>query len=169
MVIMGIDPGNLESGVVWVEDGILTEHGIYPNAEVLQFVKSAGADWLLAVEWINAMGMAVGKEVFETCLWAGRFGQAAPCPVRYIPRTRVKLHHCGSSTANDGNVARALRDKYGQKGTKASPGYFFGVKEHEWQAFAVAAYALEGASHASELRVNRGDELFFGSQTESKD
>jgi len=100
------------------------------------------------------MGMTVGKEVFETCMWVGRFAQAANAPVRLIPRGRIKMHHCGNMRAKDGNISQSLRDKYGEKGTKSAPGYFFGVSSHAWQAFAVAAYAMEGASDKSEILIN---------------
>ena len=39
------------------------------------------------------------------------------------------------------------------KGTKASPGYFYGVSKHAWQAFAVGAYVMEGGTHKDELQA----------------
>jgi len=149
--IIGIDPGNKKSGWCLVQGGIIKSSGVIENEALLNYSFFAGRDSILAIEWIQSMGMAVGKEVFETCWWAGRFAQHHAGPVRMIPRGRIKLHHCGSSRAKDGNVAQSLRDKYGQKGTKAAPGYFYGVSSHVWQAFAVAAYVMEGAEHESEI------------------
>ncbi|MEN6404027.1 MAG: hypothetical protein ABFD94_18945, partial [Armatimonadia bacterium] len=119
--------------------------------DMLDFVSALSPEDIMAVEWINAMGMAVGREVFETCLWAGRFTMAAPCVSRLVHRGLIKLHHCGSSRAKDGNIVQALKDKYGDKGTKSSPGYFYGIASHMWQAFAIASYVLEGASDPKEF------------------
>ena len=43
--------------------------------------------------------MAVGREVFETCLWIGRFVEAwyEPDAVQLVYRRDVKLHLCGSA------------------------------------------------------------------------
>lgn len=43
----------------------------------------------------------------------------------------------------DTMVVRALKEKYGQKGTKANPGFFYGMSKDAWQAFALAAYVVE--------------------------
>ena len=153
-ILIGIDPGNTQSGYVIVQDGKIVESGVEANHEILLLVQ-ANQDATFAIEWIQAMGMAVGKEVFETCLWAGRFAQAANGLVRLIPRGRIKMHHCGSARAKDGNIVQSLKDKYGDKGTKKEPGFFFGVSSHAWQAFAVAAYVLEGASDPSEIIVSK--------------
>jgi hypothetical protein len=151
--IIGIDPGNQESGWVLVEEKKITSSGVSPNEQLLEMLREHPFA-TLAVEWIQSMGMTVGKEVFETCRWVGRFeqvGRENQMEVRLIPRGRIKLHHCGSSRAKDANVSQSLRDAYGQKGTKKNPGYFYGVSSHAWQAFAVAAYVLEGARHESEI------------------
>ncbi len=158
MTIIGIDPGNKQSGWVIIgPDGKIESSGVIENNLLLKSLEDqAECEFprVVAIEWIQAMGMAVGKEVFETCLWAGRFAQAANCFVRMIPRGRIKMHHCGSARAKDGNICQSLRDKYGEKGTAKAPGYFFGVSSHAWQAFAVAAYAMEGAKDESEILIN---------------
>jgi hypothetical protein len=49
--------------------------------------------------------MAVGAEVFDTVLWAGRFAEAAHrVPVVMLPRRAVKLALCGDSRAKDANI-----------------------------------------------------------------
>ena len=155
--IIGIDPGNKESGWVIVSNGKIESCGVMENNLVLNSLQDiAECDFprIVAIEWIQSMGMAVGKEVFETCLWAGRFAQAAGGEVRMVPRGRIKLHHCGSARAKDGNIVQSIKDKYGDKGTKAEPGYFYGIASHAWQAFAVASYVMEGASDPSEIHIN---------------
>jgi hypothetical protein len=161
MIIMGIDPGNFKSGVtIWSRAGKENKYqidynNILINEDVLKLIQNnEGLIDVLACEWIQAMGMAVGKEVFETCLWAGRFVErASSCGIscRCVPRGVIKLHHCGTPHAKDSNICQALRDKYGEKGTKKDPGFFYGVKDHIWQACAVAAYAAEGGKDPKEL------------------
>jgi 5-methylcytosine-specific restriction protein A len=63
--------------------------------------------------------VAVGAEVFDTVLWAGRFAEAAHrVPVVLLPRRAVKLALCGDSRARDANIRQALIDRFG--GTAAS-------------------------------------------------
>lgn len=157
MKVIGIDPGTTKSGVVlWGSDDdshSILHAGVTDNGDVAGFIRTCNPD-VVAIEWIQSMGMVVGKEVFETCLWVGRFvefsvGIEIPC--RCVPRGVIKLHHCMSPRANDSNISQALRDKYGQKGTKKDPGFFFGVAGHAWQACAVAAYVAEGGRDPSEI------------------
>ncbi len=39
--------------------------------------------------------------------------------------------------AKDANISQALRDRFGEKGTKAHPGWFYGVSKDVWSAIAV--------------------------------
>lgn len=168
MKILAIDPGTTRSGIVtWTktapERGSMTDRNYINSPLILE--NELVEDWIgncckpvitkIAIEWIESRGMPVGKTTFETCLWVGRFVKEAinhGIPVRCIPRGAIKMHHCGSMRAKDGNVSQALRDKYGEKGVKADPGFFFGVASHAWQACAVAAYVAEGAEDEKELR-----------------
>lgn len=169
MNIIAIDPGTNESGYigwsVWSGEAELERHhkinhiGNIDNDTVLGMLGcmtsfDAEKD-VVAIEWIQSYGMPVGKETFETCLWVGRFLQACLSfgyNVRLIPRSPIKLWHCGSPRAKDSNISQALRDKYGEKGTKAEPGFFYGVSKHAWQACAVAAYVAEGGDNEAELK-----------------
>jgi len=123
--------------------GIVVNSGTEPNVDVLS---RAGwcdaAQYVLAIEMVASYGMPVGREVFETCVWIGRFQQAwrAPEEVRLIYRRDVKLHLCGSMRAKDPHVWQALIDKLG---TKAAPGPLDGVKSHARSALAVAVTAAE--------------------------
>ena len=94
---------------------------------------------------IASYGMPVGREVFETCVWIGRFQQAwhDPEAVRLVYRRDVKLHLCGSPKAKDGNIRAALIDKLGPVGLKSAPGPLYGVKSHAWAALAAAVTAAE--------------------------
>ncbi|WP_274347012.1 hypothetical protein [Xanthomonas campestris] len=95
----------------------------------------------LAIEMIASYGMPVGREVFETCVWVGRYQQAwrSPEAVQLVYRRDVKLHLCGNAKAKDANIRQALLDLIGPQGTKRAPGPTYGVKSHAWAALGVAA------------------------------
>lgn len=142
MRILAIDPGTVESGWCYLDGDRVMASGISSNEEMLHQVK---AEWysdieVLAIEMIASYGMAVGKEVFETCVWVGRFQQAwgNPDAVRLVYRRDVKMHLCGTSKAKDANIRQALIDLLGPQGTKKSPGATYGVKSHAWAALGVA-------------------------------
>jgi len=71
----------------------------------------------------------------------GRFTEKienkAGITVKYIYRKDEKMDLCGTMKANDANISQALRDRFGEKGTKKNPGWFFGFYKDVWQAYAV--------------------------------
>jgi hypothetical protein len=150
--VLAIDPGNIDSAFSWIEDD--TRKPLWseklPNDTVARFLRANAAKIdRVVIEMIASYGMAVGQEVFDTCVWIGRFEQIARelgIPVERIVRKRVKMHHCHSNAAKDGNIIQALVDRfaYGKpnrgKGTKAEPGWFHGFKDDIWQAYALAVY-----------------------------
>lgn len=140
--ILAIDPGPTESGVVLWEDASPCPRiwpGVYQNHNLLTLLCGGEYD-ALAIEMIASYGMAVGRDVFETCVWIGRFMQAAKVPAERYVRNEIKTYLCGSSKAKDANVRQALIDLIGPPGTKNNPGPTYGVKTHAWAALAVAAY-----------------------------
>lgn len=150
MNVLAIDPGTHESAfVAWSSNIPRIEHaGIKPNAELLSmlgFNEMAGSSVfdVTAIEMVACYGMAVGKEVFETCVWIGRFHERMLPYPRLVYRRDVKMHHCQSARAKDANVRQSLIDKYGAPGTKKSPGLTYGLKSHLWQAFAIATFISE--------------------------
>ena len=88
--------------------------------------------------------MSVGVSTFDTVFWSGRFYERLRVRnvVERIGRKAIKIHLCNSVRAKDANVAQALRDKYGEKGTLKNPGPLFGIATHTWAALAVADYIL---------------------------
>jgi hypothetical protein len=140
-VILAIDPGTEQSG--WcLFDGTVLRSGVHPNATLLGEVRGSSAGVTLAIEMVASYGMPVGREVFETVRWIGRFQQAwrDPEAVRLVFRRDVKLHLCGSARAKDPNVWQALKDRLGEVGTKKNPGPLYGVNSHARAALAVAVY-----------------------------
>jgi hypothetical protein len=147
-VILALDPGPDETGFVRFDGASVLESGILPNDDMLYRVQCAVGRLeaqALAIEMIASYGMPVGREVFDTCVWIGRFKQSWQLPehVRLVFRKDVKMHLCGSPRAKDSNIRQALLDKLGPQGTKKSPGPTHGVRSHAWAALAVAVTALE--------------------------
>jgi hypothetical protein len=163
--VLAIDPGNVESGYALIDLASRrpVEVAKAPNEEVLDRLLELciGDPWEeepgvqhIAVEMVASYGMSVGKDVFETCVWIGRFQQladvyAAKVPCDLIVRKDVKMHHCGSTKANDSNIAQALIDRFAPgepnrgKGTKAAPGFFYGFRADIWQAYALAVLVAD--------------------------
>jgi hypothetical protein len=148
--ILAIDPGTTESGVARYAGGVVVDSGVVPNADLVWILQNMGpSKSVLAIEWIESYGMPVGREVFETVRWIGRFQQAwhDPIGVLFVPRREVKLALCGNVRAKDANIRQALLDRVGAPGTKAKPGPTYGVKSHAWSALAVAV-TVEARRHA---------------------
>ncbi len=73
---------------------------------------------------IASYGMAVGKTVFDTCVWIGRFKEIADfnsVDVEHIYRKDEKMNICHSMKAKDSNIRQALIDRFGPVGTKKNP------------------------------------------------
>lgn len=142
MTVLAIDPGPVESAfLVWGEDSL--DASVLPNDVVLDRLVRGFRPWeKVAIEMVACYGMPVGKEVFETCLWIGRFIQRSIEPTTLVYRKDVKIHLCGSMRAKDGNIRQALIDKYGPPGTKKAPGRTYGISGHLWSALAIADYVL---------------------------
>ena len=148
--ILAIDPANIESAYVLVNENYeILDKGKVPNEEMLTIVKNGLYDELV-IEMIASMGMAVGKEVFDTCVWIGRFWQASPIEQRaYIYRNEEKMNLCNNMRAKDTNIRMALIDRFAKhdfkngKGVKKNPDWFYGFKSDMWAAYAVAVTYLD--------------------------
>ena len=160
--VIAIDPGSEESGYVIVEKDTyrVLAKGKKPNEEVLGilirtlFEASESLEEMpeVAIEMVASYGMPVGREVFETCVWIGRFIEVCsgfPGQPERIYRAEEKLAICKSPKANDATIRRALADRfaYGEpnygKGTKKKPGWFYGFSADVWQAYAVAVTYID--------------------------
>jgi hypothetical protein len=153
MNIIGIDPGPTQSAFVEYDGVQIREFGKVPNAKLCTRLAChvARTGDVLAIEMIASYGMPVGAEVFETCVWIGRFIEAWGLEFEQVYRNRVKNHLCHSSKANDSNIRQALIDMFGGKekaiGRKATPGPLHEIKGDVWSALAVAVtYADQQAA-----------------------
>lgn len=168
MKILAIDPGNIESAYALIEmpDFKLLDFGKVKNEELLEMLMNyefEGWDKIekhfkfdkVAIEMVQCLGMAVGKSVFDTCVWIGRFFQVLDCQgenVDFVYRKEEKICLCGSLKAKDGNIRQALIDRYAKhdfkngKGVKKNPDTFYGVSKDVWQAIAVGVTYYENIS-----------------------
>jgi hypothetical protein len=154
MIVLSIDPGPEKSAAIeWNGEQILFAE-ILPNNDILEMFKGSArlicfAD-VLVIEEIVSYGMPVGKDVFNTVFWSGRFAQASLAPFHLMPRREVKIHLCGSMKAKDGNIRQAMIDRFGPVPTKKlSPPAYGGhkISKDLWSAWALSVtfYDLEGA------------------------
>lgn len=146
-MLIAIDPGTYESGVVWLEDdGRVIQAEQLPNEEIVRRLEADGCDPetndRVVIEMITQPGRA-GRETYETCRWIGRFEQAAgPTRVTIIRRDDIRFHWAGDASGNDATLRQAVIDHYGGKeiaiGSRKSPGPLAGITKHCWQALALA-------------------------------
>ena len=143
-MIIAIDPGNIESAYCIMEHDLKpVEFGKVKNEELLTMLEMATYDYKTVIEMIASYGMPVGKEVFDTCVWIGRFDHASFHPASFVYRKDVKMHLCGTMKAKDSNIRQALIDRFARhdfkngKGTKKKPDWFHGFSNDVWQAYAV--------------------------------
>lgn len=164
-LIIAIDPGDVDSA--WVvyntKYKVPVAYGYDDNKTVLDMLRSKNFSTEsdtpkelpeVVIEMIASYGMPVGASVFDTCVWSGRFAQAATENpntqdiVRFIVRKDIKMHLCGTPKAKDSNISQAICDRYGgtvkrAKGTKKNPGPLYGFKSDIWAAMGVAITAAE--------------------------
>jgi len=152
--VLGIDPGPVYSAYALIDAATcapLEADKVDSGLLLSMILGRRFGHASTAIEMVASYGMAVGAEVFDTCVWIGRFHEALRSvhpddPPTLVTRARVKLHHCHSPRANDATITQALIDRfaYGQrnrgKGTKSDPGFFYGFRADMWQAFALAVY-----------------------------
>lgn len=166
-LIFAIDPGTTESGYVLVEhDGKeitrVVDKGKRKNELLLNDLPYRIGSQEIVCEMVASYGMPVGREVFETCVWIGRFLQAggvlpAEQARHLVYRQEEKLTLCHSQSANDASIVQALVDRYSYgvpnhgKGTKKQPGFFYGFAKDAWQAFAVAVTWMEREKNENSL------------------
>ncbi|MDD5533676.1 MAG: hypothetical protein PHC52_12855 [Syntrophales bacterium] len=159
MLILAIDPGPTQSAllVYQSETKLIVWADILENADALKVClgRTEKCPYLahhLVVEMVESFGMAVGKEVFETVFWVGRFFQAwreGDGARHLVYRKQEKMHLCQSMRAKDTNIRQALIDMFPKTGkdgkgrpsaigTKKAKGPLFRLHDDLWSALAVA-------------------------------
>jgi hypothetical protein len=158
MTFIAIDPGTTQSAIVVFDSPqkvlfVATEE----NDRIENRLRRCCYDWHtvekkgyehLAIEMVASYGASVGEEVFETCLWIGRFIGAFNGPTTKLKRHEIKMALCHTMKGvNDSVIRQRLIDLYGGKdkaiGKKKTPGPLYSLRGDEWQALAVAVVWCE--------------------------
>lgn len=156
--IFAIDPGNIQSGYAVIEmpNFRLASFGKVDNGELIRLLeiynnrRELGDPNVFVIEKIASYGMPVGADVFDTCIWIGRFSHALKNKKQeFVYRKDEKITLCGSMKAKDTNIRQALINRYAKfdykngKGTKANQDTFYGVSKDVWAAIAVGVTYYE--------------------------
>lgn len=154
-MILAIDPGCYESAYCLIDTKtkIPVKFGKVDNEDLLLIIEELkGTYYALAIEMVASYGMRVGSEIFETCVWIGRFYERAITKVGDIDliyRKDVKKHF-GVKTRSkeklpnaDSQIRTALINQFGEVGTSKDKGYFYGFKADIWSAYAVGITYIE--------------------------
>ena len=152
MIVLAIDPGNIESAYVLMNDSYeIFQFGKIGNINMFEIIEETMPD-IVVIEMVASYGMAVGATVFETVFWIGRFYEASIrewSGCNRVYRKDVKMNLCGQTRAKDSNIRRALIDRFAKhdfkngKGTKKNPDWFYGFKADIWQAYAVGVTYID--------------------------
>lgn len=156
--IYAVDPGPETSAMCVLHNRrIISCEAEVPNFDLMSNLQLP-LDDILAIEWMECMGMAVGEEVFRTVYFSGKLSNAWRGRVLLVPRRAVKMHLCGSMKAKDGNVRQALIDMLGAPGKPSAPGPTFGVASHGWSALGIAIVTQSKLRGAPDLECVRWDD-----------
>ncbi|MFA6509966.1 MAG: hypothetical protein WCV62_05875 [Candidatus Peribacteraceae bacterium] len=121
MLILGIDPGPTESAYCYVTaEQTVDATNKVGNEGLIEMVRSsASSTGHVALESIQSYGMAVGREVFDTCFMIGRLIQVCKdlgLPYTLIPRPEYTRRICGAGKVNDAILRQALELRFGGYG-----------------------------------------------------
>ncbi len=158
MKLIAIDPGPKESGICVIDSDTYKplNAGKTQNELIIEKLglPANTQDIHVVIEMVGhyGTGMPAGAEVFETCVWIGRYMQwflDSGIRVSIMKRTDVKMNLCGSARAKDSNIRQALVDRFAPttknfgKGSMKDPGFFYGFAADMWQAFALGVTYLD--------------------------
>ena len=122
--ILAIDPGPAKSAWIEFAHDQPWQFGIHDNETMLDEIIPMYRESQLAIEMVGhyGKGMPAGKEVFDTCVWIGRFIQhwkrSTDRKHIILLRKTVCAHVCGSAKAKDGNIRQSMLDRFGPQWTK---------------------------------------------------
>ena len=155
--ILGIDPGPVKSGYIFLSlsnenifnriDKNHVENNKMKRIIISKCIKFNNIE--IVVETIVSYGTVMSQATIGTSIWAGRFLQMVEDvnkKVSFLSRPDVKMNLCKDSRAKKANMKQAIKDRFGEYGTKKNPGRLYslktnlekGVLEHIWASFQLA-------------------------------
>ncbi len=144
MIIIGVDPGPVKSGMVVCNELSLFRAEEIENDIFLRQIKNTMHDpsTCVAIEDITSYGAAIGKETIETAVFIGRLIEAAEST--RLPTFRYKRREYGmwttdGKTCTDKAIRASLESTYGGY-KKGEPLFKLKSGSHARSAFAVAKY-----------------------------
>lgn len=150
--ILAIDPGYEDSGFVFLsldeynKFDILNRDHINNNDIILLIMQKniLHGNIELVIETIVSYGNNIGQSTIDTAIWAGQFFRQGKClglKTSFISRSEVQLNLCNNKRAKPKNMKQALKDRFGDFGTKKNPGRLYKLKgagngkvDHIWSA-----------------------------------
>ena len=149
MLLLSIDTGTTKSAYVFVDTATykIEESGKVDNEKMMEIARFGYYD-ACVIEMFSSYGMRVGKEVFESVVMVGKIMEAVYYRKGFyadrIERQKVKQYVCcKGGSVKDADVIQTLKDRFGEKGTKKNPGFFFGINADQWQAFSTAVAYID--------------------------
>lgn len=148
-IVMGVDPGPLESAYVLWDGEHIVEQADAKNEDILEALRDPGRSFnivppnVVAIEQIRGFGVMASDALFDTCWYSGRFYEAFGAHRTFmVPRKEAAAHVCGvGGISKDQFVREAIISRFGGKeravGTKKDPGPLHGVSGHRWAALAI--------------------------------
>lgn len=181
-MVLAIDPGNENTAfVLWdfrnkqmVDKDKLSNQQFLKKLEQIAHSEHKYKIDEIAIECISSYGMAVGQDVFNTCIYIGilleKIQTIFGIKPKLVFRQTIKMHHChATSKVNDSTINTVLRQKYGEDNTvkKPNPIYWNSLVERSggnkymsgdiWAAFAVATFVAEDKEYLLKNPMERED------------
>jgi hypothetical protein len=142
---LGLDPGTTHTGYAIVKpDYSIVNAAKVPNEEIFEAIGRNPLD-AVAIESMNAYGMAVGREVFEACYWIGEFRHKARTlgtPCFLYPRPEWGRSLTGVRKNTDSAIRQALLLRFGGD-KKGEPLHMLKGSSDKRSAYGVAVYHLD--------------------------
>lgn len=148
MMILGIDPGPVESALVRYDSFNNCVRMLFygPNKKAVDYLSSN--DNYVVIERVCYYGKIAGEKTLHTAEAVGRFWQRAEdmrCEVRLPTRPEICTALCGLRNAEKPQMRARLIELHGGTaeaaiGTLKSRGPLYGISKHCWDALAAAVF-----------------------------
>lgn len=166
MITLNIDPANKQTAYVLVvsRDNTILDKGIIPNDKMIKLATELYYE-VLNIEIVANMGLS-GVSLYDTsemvgilCYIANKRGATVNRFKRHTVKKLFQLRNRHKVNgvwvkvpSSDSQIRSKLIEMYGEVGTKANQGYFYGFKADIWQAMAIYhTYKNNGQTSGSYL------------------